>query len=82
MKIESVLVAAVLGLLPGPLASQDTERVHRERCDDGELLSCNVLGLMYETGAGVTRDLARAVALYERACDGGVMVDTLVRTLQ
>lgn len=56
------------------LASQDTERAHRERCDNGELLSCNLLGLMYETGAGVTRDLARAVALYQRACDGGVMV--------
>lgn len=74
MKTKSVLLVAVLGLLPCPLASQDAERAHRERCDNGELLSCNLLGLMYETGAGATRDLARAVALYQRACDGGVMV--------
>jgi len=72
MKPESALVVAFLGLLPCPLAGQDTERVRRERCDGGDLLSCNVLGLMYETGAGGTRDLTRAANLYQRACDGGV----------
>ena len=72
MKPESALVVAFLGLLPCPLAGQDTERVRRQRCDGGDLLSCNVLGLMYETGAGGTRDLTRAAHLYQRACDGGV----------
>ena len=72
MKPESALVIAFLCLLPCPLAGQDTERVRRERCDGGDLLSCNVLGLMYETGAGGTRDLTRAANLYQRACDGGV----------
>ena len=72
MNPKSALVFAFLGLLPCQLAGQDTDRVHRGRCDGGDLLSCNVLGLMYETGAGGTRDLTRAVDLYQRVCDGGV----------
>ena len=70
---KSLLVLAVLGVLPCSVAGQDAQRSHREACDGGELLSCNVLGLMYETGAGGARDLARAVSLYRRACDRGVM---------
>jgi len=35
-------------------------------------VSCNVLGLMYLTGEGVTRDPARALPLYMRGCDGGL----------
>jgi TPR repeat protein len=41
-------------------------------CDDGDASSCTNLGQIYATGrGGVTRDLARAVALYQRGCDGG-----------
>jgi TPR repeat protein len=32
---------------------------------------CAALGLSYENGAGVTKDLNRAAALYKQACDGG-----------
>ncbi|MEE2896978.1 MAG: carboxypeptidase regulatory-like domain-containing protein [Gemmatimonadota bacterium] len=35
-------------------------------------MSCNVLGLMYETGAGGIQDLGRAAGLYRRACDRGI----------
>jgi ankyrin repeat protein len=31
--------------------------------------ACNRLGLLYATGSGVTKDLARARALFKRACD-------------
>src|SRR5690242_2299869 len=41
------------------------------RCDASDLMSCNNLGAMYETATGVSQDLERALALYERACDGG-----------
>lgn len=70
---RSLLVVAFLGVLTCPVVGQDAQSVHREACDGGELLSCNVLGLMYETGAGGIRDLARAVSLYQRACDRGVI---------
>ena len=73
MKSRSLPVVVFFGLLACPLAGQDTARVYRAACDGGDLLSCNILGLIYETGAGGTRDLARAVSLYQRACDGGVM---------
>ena len=31
------------------------------------------LGFAYETGAGVAQDMARAVGLYQQACDGGLV---------
>jgi uncharacterized protein len=37
-----------------------------------EEAGCGRLGLLYEKGEGVTRDLTRAAALFKRACDGGV----------
>ena len=40
-------------------------------CDEGHPRACNNLGAAYEEGAGVVRDLDRALALYVRACQGG-----------
>lgn len=71
MKRSSLLVVVFVGLLPCPLASQDSERLHQQACDSGDMVSCNILGLMYLTGEGVTRDPARAFLLYTRACEGG-----------
>jgi TPR repeat protein len=43
-----------------------------QACDEGDAGSCTNLGLMYAAGrAGLTKDEARAAALYQRACDGG-----------
>jgi hypothetical protein len=42
--------------------------MHRQSCDFGDLRSCSVLGLIYETGAAGIRDVPRALELYERAC--------------
>lgn len=74
MALRFSLVMALLGVLAGSLAGQDVERMHRRACAEGEPAGCTILGLMYETGAGGTRDLARAVSLYQRACDRGLMV--------
>ena len=41
------------------------------RCNDGEALSCNNLGAMYEMGSGVDVDMARALEFYDQACAGG-----------
>ncbi|HIF07272.1 MAG TPA: sel1 repeat family protein [Gemmatimonadetes bacterium] len=72
MTRSSLLVCVLLGLLPDPASSQNFELMYQQACAGGELVSCNVLGLMYLTGEGVTRDPARALPLYMRGCDGGL----------
>ncbi|MDH3207057.1 MAG: carboxypeptidase regulatory-like domain-containing protein, partial [Gemmatimonadota bacterium] len=73
MKTEAVLTVALLGFLAAPAASQDAEALYREACGGGDATACSVLALMFETGQGMPRDLARASALYGQACDLGDM---------
>jgi hypothetical protein len=40
-------------------------------CKGGESTACGALAWMYETGAGVALDAARAAALHAQACEGG-----------
>jgi TolB-like protein len=44
---------------------------YRRDCEDGRMLSCSNLGVMYFNGSGVAQSETRAVELYRRACDGG-----------
>ncbi len=67
MKRKSLLVLVSLALF----ACQDAERL-RLSCDDGNATACYNLGALYANGERVTRDLARAVSLYQQACDGGL----------
>ena len=69
MKRGSLLIVFFLCLS----ACQDAERRYQQACDRGDMLGCNELGVMYGTGEGVAKDLARAATLYQRACDGGEM---------
>ena len=70
MKGKAVLVVAFLGLWTSPLAGQLTERLYQQACDSGGMLECNLLGIAYQTGNGVTQDLGKAVILFQTACDG------------
>jgi TPR repeat protein len=45
----------------------------REAETPGDPVACYREGTAYANGAGVARDEARAAALFQRACDGGVM---------
>ena len=74
MKSRALLLVFFVGLLPGPLAGQDAVALSQQACDAGDLMSCNVLGLMYGAGADVPWDGARAASLFQRACDGGLML--------
>lgn len=74
MNRTSILLLVLLALSPRPVASQVTERLYRQACDDGDMVACNAYGLMYELGESVTQDLPRAVSLYRRACEGGELV--------
>lgn len=62
----SLLVVAVHPLV---LSAQGTADEYERSCTNGDLIDCSVLGLIYQTGAGGTRDTDRAIELYERACN-------------
>ncbi len=74
MSRTSLLLVVLLALLPRPATSQDTERLYQEACDGGDLMACNVFGVMNEAGEGVPQDLPRALGLYQRACEGGLLI--------
>jgi len=52
--------------LPG--SASDEIVAHARRCDGGVSASCTELGLAFERGGGVPKDLARANMLYTQAC--------------
>jgi len=54
----------------GKQFSQAAE-LYRKACDGGERKGCHDLGLMYQRGEGVAKDLNRAAGLFKRACDAG-----------
>ena len=74
MKTKSLLLAGFLGLLAGPVAGQNAESLYQQLCDDGDMLGCDLLGMMYRDGEGVTQNLAAAADLFRKACDGFKMV--------
>lgn len=49
----------------------DPIKVFQKGCDGGDANSCNNLGVRYEYGDGVAKDVSRAVQLYQKTCDGG-----------
>jgi hypothetical protein len=66
-----LVLLLVLLLASGASASAQTpdpQTMLADACELGDLRSCSVLGLVYETGAGGVRDVGRAIELYERAC--------------
>lgn len=72
MKRTFRLFFALLLCWARPALAQDVVRAHRAACEAGELASCTLLGLVYESGAAGERDLDEALELYGRACDRGV----------
>ena len=74
MKTKSLLLAGFLGLLAGPVAGQNAESLYQQLCDDGDMLGCDLLGMMYRDGEGVTQNFAAAADLFQKACNGLRMV--------
>ena len=73
MERKCLLAAAFLGLLACPLEGQIAERLYQQACDGGDMLGCDLLGLMYRDAVDVTQNLARAATLFQQACDGEMM---------
>jgi TPR repeat protein len=73
MKTQALLTVALLGLLAAPAAAQDAEALYGSACDAGDVDACSVLALMFETGEGIDRDLAKAASRYGQGCQLGDM---------
>ena len=43
----------------------------RQACDQGAATACTHLGILYNRGQGIEKDLATAAELYEKGCTGG-----------
>ncbi|CAA6825930.1 MAG: Unknown protein [uncultured Sulfurovum sp.] len=41
-------------------------------CNDGKMEACYNLGIMYAKGEGITENKPKAIALFKKACDGGI----------
>ena len=57
----------------GQLGTRDPKRaseLFEKACPD-DSGACNEIALAYERGAGVTKDLTKALSFYAAACDGG-----------
>jgi uncharacterized protein len=61
---------AQAGMTPEQVTFQERQR----SCEAGVHRDCVGLGMMYVTGRGVARDVARGEALIEGACDAGDLV--------
>lgn len=65
-------VLSTLFLLAAPAASPDgTAQEQAAACEKSSAISCGPAGYAYLTGAGVTKDVARALRLYRRGCQRG-----------
>ena len=65
----ALVIGVVLTSAAASPALAQSANQYQKACD-GDLPACTSLGLAYEQGSGVPLDLARAVALFQQACDG------------
>lgn len=77
LAFAAVLLTLAALAAPGRAQQPDFQTEHADACASGELSSCAVVGLIYETGAGGVQDPGRAIELYERACAREVEVACL-----
>jgi hypothetical protein len=72
MASRALVVLAFVAATAAPVTAQNLLRDARRACEVGELPSCTVLGLIYETGASGARDVPAALELYQRVCAAGI----------
>jgi formylglycine-generating enzyme required for sulfatase activity/TPR repeat protein len=66
-----LIVAAIAGASRGQAVDLAKAAMHTLGCGIGHAKSCHSVGVMYEHGDGVAKDLGKAAALQAKACDGG-----------
>ena len=71
---SALLSTAFIAILANPGAAQSPGELYHKACDEGDAYVCNLLGIMYESGKGVTKALLIASSLYRRACESGELM--------
>jgi hypothetical protein len=68
-----ILLLAITGLFtrPHPFRKAVDIANYQKRADQGDAAAQNNLGVQYEHGQGVTKDLGKAAELYQKAADQG-----------
>ena len=77
--VELVGQACQLGEKKACVNLEETLALLDRACQSGANESCYLLGGLYWTGRGVSPQLARAIPLLTRACDGGASCRTTPR---
>jgi TPR repeat protein len=77
MKMMAFVVSVVFLIVAGGATAiaQDDAKELESNCDAGNLDACVKLGEMFTSGPAydnVPQDYARAVSLFQKACDGGI----------
>jgi TPR repeat protein len=68
----AIAALLLLGLPTTPAhAAEETPQSLQKQCDAKNWVACESLGYLYEQGDGVAQSKAKALAVYERACNGG-----------
>jgi TPR repeat protein len=60
-----------LALISTSVAHADRVKDHEQSCQDGDAVSCHLLGMIYEQGEGLARDVEAASQYYDSGCAGG-----------
>ena len=71
---SALLGTAFIAFLANSVSAQLSGELYHKACDEGDRYVCNLLGIMHESGKGVTKDLSIASSLYRRACEGGELM--------
>ncbi len=73
LMLTRIIVVAYLALTLTFSGAAHADRVkdHERSCQDGDAVSCHMLGMIYEQGEGVARDVEAASQYYEGGCAGG-----------
>ena len=55
-------------------ACANRDRIYRQLCDQGDLQACHQLAFSWEQGEGGSVNSSLAATLYQRACEGGLLL--------
>ena len=71
--MKKLLFIALLACVSPILIAQQKPNIDeiRTKCDLGDGMSCNNLGVLYEEGQGVQQSYQEAVRLHQKGCDLG-----------
>jgi len=69
--VSAIILGAIIGIfLYGQKVAKDRFINDTNKCELGIMSNCSSLGLKYLSGYGTEKNKEKALALFEKACDG------------